>query len=103
MDVLVDIVGRLPTPATKILDVLEIFFDVKTSIWTLTETLVIFDCFHMAGTTPFAIDELKMAQRGSHSAKAKSRKNQFGKQSGPGALCMLIRSSFRKTSSGLIV
>ena len=40
-------------------------------------TAGMFACFHMAGTTPSAIDELKMAQRGSHSAKAKSRRNQF--------------------------
>jgi hypothetical protein len=49
-------------------------------------TAVIFACFNIVGTTPSTSDELKMKHSGSHTAKAKSRKNQFGKQSGSGAL-----------------
>ena len=65
-------------------------------------TAIMFACFHILGTTPSVIDVSKMQHNGSHNADAKSRRNQFGNSSGPGALRMLIRSSLRNISSVLI-
>src|SRR5664279_783385 len=63
---------------------------------------ITFACFHIVGITLSRTDELNMWHSGSDRAKAKSRRNQFGRLSGPGALWMFIRSSLWKTSNSLI-
>ena len=65
-------------------------------------TAIMFVCLHLIGTIPSVIDVLKMQHNGSHNASAKSRRNQFGNLSGPGALRMFICYSLRNISSVLI-
>jgi len=47
-------------------------------------------------------DALKMAANGWHSNPLKSRRSQFGRPSGPGALCNFMLARRRSTSEGSI-
>jgi hypothetical protein len=65
-----------------------------TSVGGLNLGIVMtFADFHIVGIVDCDMDELKMKQIGSASAKAKSLSNQLGMLSGPVDLWMLIRDS----------
>jgi len=59
--------------------------------------------FQMEGTNPSRMEALNTAASGSHRYGAKSRRSQFGRPSGPGALKTFILARRFATSSGSMV